>query len=192
MSQGECAIKLHKPDVDEKLFFFLCGAITSVPLTLFVAQFANSFLSGLDVFYATLISTAVFAPFIEEFAKTFPLFYRHGETERSIFSLALFVGLGFGVVELLTYAFLLGVNPLVRLPGLFFHPASTSITAYGIATKRPLPFYLVAVILHFSNNFLALTSLINPFAGHCSIVIVAITVFTSWRLHSRTQERFIN
>ena len=189
MSQGECVIKLHKPDADEKLFFFLCGVITSVPLTLFVAQFADSFLAGFDVFYATLISTAVFAPFIEEFAKAFPLFYRHGETERSIFNLALFVGLGFGVVELLTYAFLLGVNPLARLPGLFFHPASTSIAAYGIATKRPVPFYLVAVILHFSNNFLVV---MYPFVVQCSIVIVAITVFTSWRLHSRTRERFIN
>ena len=85
--------------------------------------------------------------------------------------------------------FLLGVNPIVRLPGLFFHPASTSITAYGIATKRPLPFYLAAVTLHFSNNFLAV---INPFAVQGSILIVAITVFTSWRLHNRTKERFIN
>jgi len=192
MSQGECVIKIHKPNVDEKLFFFLCGVITSVPLTLFVAQFADSFIASLDVFSATLISTAVFAPFIEEFAKTFPLFYRHGETERSIFDLALFVGLGFGVVELLTYAFLLGVNPLLRLPGLFFHPASTSITAYGIATKRPASFYLVAVSLHFANNFLAVMSTIDPFAGYFSSIIVIITVFTSWRLHSRTRERFIN
>lgn len=192
MSQGECVIKIHKPDVDEKLFFFLCGVITSVPLTLFVAQFADSFLTGLEPFYATLISTAVFTPFIEEFAKAFPLFYRHGETERSIFDLALFVGLGFGVVELLTYAFLLGVNPLLRLPGLFFHPASTSIVAYGIATKRPAPFYLAAVTLHFTNNFLAVMSTINPFAGYFSSIIVAITVLTSWRLHSRTRERFIN
>ena len=189
MSQSECVIKLHKPDTDEKLFFFLCGVITSVPLTLFVYQFASSFLTGLDMFSATLISSAVFAPFIEEFAKVFPLFYRHGETERSIFDLALFVGLGFGVVELLTYAFLLGVNPLVRLPGLFFHPASTSIAAYGIATKRPAPFYLAAVIFHFSNNFLAV---MYPFAVQLSIIIVAITVFTSWRLHGRTRERFID
>jgi RsiW-degrading membrane proteinase PrsW (M82 family) len=192
MSQGECVIELHKPDADEKLFFFLCGVITSVPLTLFIAQFANSFLAGLEVFAATLISTAVFAPFIEEFAKAFPLFYRHGETERSIFDLALFVGLGFGVVELLTYAFLLGVNPLLRLPGLFFHPASTSIVAYGIATKRPLPFYLAAVTLHFTNNFLAVISIIDPVAGYFSGIIVIITVFTSWRLHSRTREKFID
>jgi RsiW-degrading membrane proteinase PrsW (M82 family) len=189
MSQGECVIKIHKPDSIEFLFFFLCGVITSVPLTLFFAQFANSFLVGFDAFFATLISTAFFAPFIEEFSKAFPLFYRHGETERSIFDLALFVGLGFGVVELLTYVFLLGYNPIVRLPGLFFHPASTSITAYGIATKRPLPFYLVAVAFHFSNNFLAV---VNPFDIQFSSIIVAITVLVSWQLYRRTREKFIN
>ncbi len=188
MSQGECVIKLHKPDAVEKLFFFLCGVITSVPLTLFVAQFANSFLTSLGLFYATLISTAVFTPVIEEFAKVFPLFYRHGETERSIFTLALFVGLGFGIVEMLTYVFLLGVNPILRLPGLFFHPASTAIAAYGIATKRPLPFYLVAVVFHFSNNFLAVAYPFTPFPS----IITAITVFTSWWLYGRTQEKFIN
>jgi len=192
MSQGECVIKIHKPDADEKLFFFLCGVITSVPLTLFVAQFANSFLTGLDAFYATLISTAVFAPFIEEFAKAFPLFYRHGETERSIFNLALYVGMGFGIVEMLTYVFLLGVNPIARLPGLFFHPASTAITAYGIATKRPLPFYLVAVIFHFSNNYLALMALTTPSLNYFSSIIIVITVLTAWWLRSRTQEKFIN
>lgn len=185
----ECVIKIHKPTVDEKIFFFLCGVITSVPLTLFFAQFANSFLSGMDMLYATLISAAGFTPFIEEFAKVFPLFYRHGETERSIFSLALFVGLGFGVVELLTYAFLLGVSPIARLPGLFFHPASTAIAAYGIATKRPAQFYLVAVSLHFANNFLAVVS---PSGIPFSSIITVITVLLAWLLHNRTREKFID
>jgi len=188
MKQEEVVIRLHKPDTSEMLFFFLCGVITSVPLTLFIAQYANSLLVGFSAFYATLISAAVFSPFIEEFSKAFPLFYRHGETERSIVNLALFVGLGFGVVELLTYVFLLGYSPIVRLPGLFFHPASTSVTAYGIAKKRPLPFYAIAVAFHFSNNFLALT---NPFPVSASIAIVALTVFTSWQLHGRTKERIV-
>jgi RsiW-degrading membrane proteinase PrsW (M82 family) len=188
MSQGECVIKVHKPDAEELLFFFLCGVVTSVPLTLFFAQFANSFLAGFDAFSAALISIAFFAPFIEEFSKAFPLFYRHGETERSISDLALFVGLGFGVIELLEYVLLLGLNPITQLNRIFFHPASTAITAYGIATKRPLPFYLVAVALHASNNFLALTS---PFAIQFSSILVAITVIMAWLLHSRTREKFI-
>jgi RsiW-degrading membrane proteinase PrsW (M82 family) len=188
MEKDEVVIQLHKPDASETLFFFLCGVITSVPLTIFIAQYANSFLIGFDPFSATLISTAVFSPFIEEFSKAFPLFYRHGETERSIVNLALCVGLGFGIVELLTYVAALGASVFDRLPGLFFHPASTSITAYGIATKRPLPFYLAAVALHFSNNFLVL---INPFSVLSSIVIVAITVFTSWQLHNKTKEKIV-
>jgi len=185
MKQNEVVIQLHKPDASEMLFFFLCGVITSVPLTLFIAQYANSLLVGFDAFSATLISTAVFSPFIEEFSKAFPLFYRHGETERSIFHLALCVGLGFGIVEFLTYVFALGTPVVDRLAGLFFHPASTSTTAYGIAKKRPLPFFLAAVAFHFSNNFLALTDLLPVFG---SIAIVTITVFTSWQLHNKTKE----
>ena len=188
MKQGEVVIHLHKPDAREMTFFFLCGVITSVPLTLFVAQYADILLVGFDSFYATLISAAVFAPFIEEFSKAFPLFYRHGETERSIFHLALCVGLGFGIVEFLTYVFALGTPVVDRLAGLFFHPASASITAYGIAKKRPLPFYLAAVAFHFSNNFLALT---KPFPIFGSIAIVAITVFTSWQLHNKTKEKIV-
>jgi hypothetical protein len=188
MTQDEVIIKLHKPNASETLFFFLCGVIMSVPLTLFVAQYANSLLVGLDAFYAALISTAVFAPLIEEFSKAFPLFYRHGETERSIFNLALWVGLGFGIIEMLTYVTVLGSSVIERLPGLLFHPASASITAYGIATKRPLPFYAIAVALHFSNNLLALA---NPFPISGTIAIVGITLFTSWQLHNKTKEKIV-
>jgi RsiW-degrading membrane proteinase PrsW (M82 family) len=151
MQKNKTVIKLHKPDTSELMFFFACGAIISVPLTLFIYQYTDTLLTGLDPFPITLISSALFAPFIEEFAKAYPLFYRHGETQGSIFNLALLVGLGFGTVELLTYVSALGVPIASRLPGLFFHPASTSITAYGIATKRPLPFYMAAVSLHFTS-----------------------------------------
>jgi RsiW-degrading membrane proteinase PrsW (M82 family) len=192
MEKDEIVIRLHKPDANEMLFFFICGVLMSVPLTLFIDQFANSLLVSFDAFFATLISTAVFAPFIEEFSKAFPLFYRHGETERSIFNLALCVGLGFGIVELLTYVFVVGEPLIDRLPGLFFHPASTSITAFGLAKKKPLPYYMIAVALHFSNNFLVVT---DPFAAivvPSSAIVVAIAVLTSWQLHGRARERFIS
>ncbi len=189
MKKSEVTIQLHKPSVSELLFFLVSGAILSVPLTLFISQFAGSLLVGLSPIDALLISVAVFAPLIEEFAKIFPLFYRHGETQRSIFNLALFVGLGFGIVEFLTYVFGLGVDPISRLPGLFFHPASTAIAAYGIATKRPVPYYLVAVALHFSNNFLAVT---NPFLISSSVIVVVTTVLVAYQLHDRAQEKFID
>jgi len=188
MKKDEVVIKLHKPSINELLFFLLSGAIMSVPLTLFIDQYASILLTGLSDFYATLIAVAVFAPLVEEFSKAFPLFYRHGETQKSIFSLAVCVGLGFGIFEFLTYVFVLGASPFDRLPGLIFHPASTSITAYGIATRRPFPFYLVAVSLHFANNALAV--LAPEFSA--SAIIVAIAVLISWQLYGKTKEKFID
>jgi RsiW-degrading membrane proteinase PrsW (M82 family) len=188
MKRAEVTIPLHKPNTNEMLFFFTCGLVMSIPLTLFIYQYTDAILVGLDPFTVSLISAVFFAPFIEEFSKAYPLFYRHGETERSIFNLAVLVGLGFGLVELLTYVFVVNAPLIERLPGLLFHPASTSITAYGIATKRPLPFYMAAVGLHFSNNFLAITNPL-PFSG--SIFIVGITLLISWQLHDKTKEKIV-
>jgi RsiW-degrading membrane proteinase PrsW (M82 family) len=190
MKKSEVIIKLHKPDASEMLFFFLCGVIISIPLTLFIYQYTDTLLVGFNSFTIALISRALFAPFIEEFSKAYPLFYRHGETQRSIFNLAILVGLGFGLVELLTYVSVLGVPMIYRLPGLFFHPASTAVTAYGIATKRPLPFYLIAVFLHFVNNYLALT-LESSLQLLSSISVVVITLFVFWQLRNRTKEKII-
>ena len=187
----EAVIKLHKPDASEMIFFFLCGVIISVPLTLFIYQYTDTLLVGLNSFTAALISRTLFAPFIEEFAKAYPLFYRHGETERSIFNLAIIVGLGFGIVELLTYVSVLGVPIEYRIPGLLFHPASTSVTAYGIATKRPLPFYLIAVFLHFANNYLALTLAEPSLQVLASILVVGTTALMSWQLRSKTKEQIV-
>ncbi len=171
-------------------FFFLCGIIMSIPLTLVTATLADSYLSGLAPVVATIMSTALFTPFIEEFSKVLPLYYRHGETQRSILNLAIMVGLAFGIVEFLEYIFLLGTPVIDRLPGLLFHPSSTVISAYGIATKRPVPFYLLAVALHFSANFLAIVNPL-PFLS-ASVLIVAVTVYAAWTLYGRTKEQVIS
>ena len=188
MKEGEVAIQIHKPDASEMIFFFLCGVIISVPLTLFIYQYTESLLVGLDPFTIALVSRVIFAPFVEEFSKAYPLFYRHGETQRSIFNLAAIVGLGFGLVEMLTYVSVLGASLTDRLPGLIFHPASTAVTAYGIATKRPLPFYLIAVSLHLTNNYFALT---RTFPLLVSVFVVALTVFAFWQLRNRTKEKIV-
>jgi len=169
------------------LFFLISGVIMSVPLTLFIGQYAGDLLVGLPPYAATTISVAVFAPFIEEFSKAFPLFYRHGETQRSIFKLALLVGLGFGFVEFLTYVFFLNVPLIDRIPGILFHPASTSITAYGIATRKAGYFYLIAVGLHFANNFLVVTTNLPQI----SVLVVGLAVLISWQLHEKTKERIV-
>jgi len=188
-------ILLHKPSLREKLFFLISGMIMSVPLTLFVDQFASNILSVLPLFYAALLSLVVLAPFLEEFAKAFPLFYRHGETERSIFVLGFLVGLGFGIFEFLVYVFVLEAPIVVRLPAVFFHGASTSITAYGIATKRTSWFYLIAVSLHLLNNASAFFQLIidsSALFGSWSIgtyLATAITYLLSWNLYRNTREK---
>jgi RsiW-degrading membrane proteinase PrsW (M82 family) len=186
--ENRISVSVHRPDLKEKLFFLLSGIITSVPLTLFVGTFTDSLCISLPIFYAQLCSIAVFTPFVEEFAKAFPLFYRHGETTRSLFLLGFIVGLGFGFTEFFLYIFALGQSIFVRLPGIFFHAASTSITAYGIGTNRPWLFYLVAVGLHFAINFAALFSSIWIVVGP---IAISVTYLLSWRLYKQTSETFV-
>ena len=73
-----------------------------------------SFFEGLAP-SSTVLSAAllvvVLAPFIEELAKVFPLFYRHGETQRSLVSLGLLIGLGFGIAEFVEYVHSLEHHP---------------------------------------------------------------------------------
>jgi RsiW-degrading membrane proteinase PrsW (M82 family) len=181
-------VSVHKPDLTEKLFFLLSGIITSVPLTLFVGSFTDSLCITLPMFYAQICSTVIFTPFIEEFAKAFPLFYRHCETTRSLFLLGFIVGIGFGFTEFFLYVFVLNQPILVRLPGIFFHAASTSITAYGIGKHRTWLFYLIAVTLHFIINFAATFSSLWLMIGPA---VLALTYYLSWYLYRRTSEKFI-
>jgi len=197
LHESQAVIPIHKPAFKEKLFFFISGIISSIPLTLFVNLFTNSLVESLPLSYAALFSAVIFAPWIEEFAKAFPLLYRHGETERSIFILGFLVGLGFGIFEFFTYVLVLGVPFIFRLPAILFHAASTSVTAYGIATKRPTMFYLIAVALHFSNNFLAFirssddsNALIGPWTIGAYAVAFA-TYYLSWHLYEKTSERIV-
>ncbi len=185
---SEIKIPLHRPGLKEKIFFLASGIIVSVPLTLLADQLSGYLTSSMTQFYATLISVVIFTPFIEEFAKAYPLFYRHGEMQRSLFTLGLLAGLGFGIAEFSIYVFIQGVPFYVRLPAVFFHAASTSITAYGVATKRILPFYLVAVLLHLSNNALAEQGTFWLVGG--PLVLIA-AYFLSWYLYGKTSEKIV-
>lgn len=181
-------IEPHRPKLKEKLFFLLSGIIVSIPMTLLFGTLTSNFLGGISFIFADAVSIVIFTPFIEEFAKAFPLFYRHGETEKSIFILGFLVGLGFGLTEFFIYVFLFGVPLPVRIPGILFHAASTSIIAYGIATKRPISFYLIAVGLHFLNNFSALFD--NGFIGVLTANLAAY--YLSWHFYGDVSERFID
>jgi RsiW-degrading membrane proteinase PrsW (M82 family) len=137
------------------LFFLFSGIIVSIPMALFFEPSTTFLGNYFTSFESEILAVAVLAPIIEEFAKAYPLFYRHGESQKSLFTMGLLVGLGFGITEFFAYVLLLGVPWYVRLPGLAFHPALTSIVAYGIATKRSAPFYVVAVVFHSLVNFMA-------------------------------------
>jgi hypothetical protein len=100
--------------------------------------------------------------------------------------LGLLIGLGFGVAEFFEYVFLVGVPPVARIPGIVFHASSATITAYGIAKKNPLPYYLVAVSLHIVNNFFALT---GDFIGVFAELLVLITVYLlAWRFYRQASK----
>jgi RsiW-degrading membrane proteinase PrsW (M82 family) len=149
-------MKYHHPKFREQLFFFFSGALVSTPLPSFYRRIVYYLVAtGSDYSWADMMVSVTVAPLFEEFAKIYPLFFRHGETEKSLFRLGFLTGLGFGVIEFLLYVLGHDATVVDRLPGLFFHATNTSIVAYGIAKKKILLFYLIAVGLHSLNNLSA-------------------------------------
>ena len=175
----QCIIPIHRPTQKELMFFFASGILVSIPFTLFFSQFYT--------FFPAALTVVVFAPFIEELAKVFPLFYRHGETERSYVTLGILIGLGFGISEFVLYVFFMGAPVVARVPGVIFHASSAAITAYGIAKKKPLPYYLLAVFFHFANNFFALSN--DLFFGLFVELLVLISVYLlAWRFYQKASK----
>jgi RsiW-degrading membrane proteinase PrsW (M82 family) len=191
METEQVTIAIHKPDIKEKIFFLSSGLLVSVPFTLFFSDFSDSLCVAMPLLFAQVCSLVIFAPFIEEVAKVFPLFYRHGETERSILDLGILVGLGFGITEFALYVFTLGVPFLSRVPGVIFHASSAGITAYGIAKKKPIMFYLTAVAFHLANNLLALLSNSFSFLYIPGLIVLVATYLLAWRLYHRTSQTIV-
>jgi len=181
--QPYCTIPLHKPSTKELIFFLISGIVISFPFALFFEQLSS--------FVPAIISIVLLAPVIEELAKVFPLFYRHGETERSIVTIGILLGVGFGITELIEYVFLLGVPLVVRIPGVIFHASSAAIVGYGIAKKNPLPYYLLAMALHMANNFLA--EFANAgFGLLANLIVLVVTYLLAWRFyHLASKEKIV-
>jgi RsiW-degrading membrane proteinase PrsW (M82 family) len=190
-TEQKATIRVHKPDIKEKIFFLGSGLLMSVPFTLFVSDFSDSLCVAMPLIVAQVCTLVIFTPFIEEVAKVFPLFYRHGETERSIVDLGILAGVGFGITELVLYVFTLGEPIISRIPGVIFHASSTCITAYGIAKKKPLKFYLIAVAAHLANNLFALFSSTVSFLYIPAVIVLLATYLLAWRLYSRTSETIV-
>jgi RsiW-degrading membrane proteinase PrsW (M82 family) len=190
-TEQKATIRVHKPDIKEKIFFLGSGLLVSVPFTLFVSDFSNSLCVAMPLIVAQVCALVIFAPFIEEVAKVFPLFYRHGETERSIVDLGILAGLGFGITEFALYVFTFGEPFVSRIPAVIFHASSTCITAYGIAKKKPLKFYLIAVAAHLANNLFALLSNTISFLYIPALTVLLATYFLAWRLYHQSSETII-
>jgi RsiW-degrading membrane proteinase PrsW (M82 family) len=182
-NERQCVIPLHKPSLKELIFFFVSGVLVSIPFALFFSQFYPLFPSALAVIILT--------PFVEELAKVFPLFYRHGETERSIITLGILIGLGFGISEFVLYVFFLDVSFVARISGIIFHASSAAITAYGIAKKNPLPYYLIAVVLHVASNLFAYIGDVT-FGVLAELLVLIVVYLLAWRFyHQASKEKMV-
>jgi RsiW-degrading membrane proteinase PrsW (M82 family) len=190
-TEQSVTVSVHKPDIKEKMFFLSSGLLMSVPFTLFFSDFSNSLCVALPLFFAQVCAVVIFAPFIEEVAKVFPLFYRHGETERSLMELGILVGVGFGLTEFVLYVIALDASIIARIPGIIFHASSAGITAYGIAKKKPLKYYLIAVAAHLSNNLFAVFSAAVAFLYIPALIILIATYLLAWRLYQQTSETIV-
>jgi len=181
-NERQCVIPIHRPSQKELIFFFACGILLSFPFALVFEQFGS--------FLPYALTVIVAAPFIEELAKVFPIFYRHGETERSLVTIGTLIGLGFGVSELVIYVVLGGVPVIYRIPGVIFHASSASITAYGIAKKNPLPYYVLAVTLHLTNNFFAYAAPAT-FGVFPELLVLVAAYLLAWHFYHKASDEKI-
>jgi RsiW-degrading membrane proteinase PrsW (M82 family) len=177
--ERQCIIHLHKPSIKELIFFFSCGILVSFPFVLFF--------NAIYPFFPYALVIVVLAPFIEELAKVFPLFYRHGETEKSLVKLGTLIGLGFGISELVLYVFLYGQPLIARVPGVIFHASSAGITAFGISKKNPLPYYLIAASLHVTYNFFALEDP-GVLGWIANAIVLVLAYLLAWRFYHKASE----
>jgi hypothetical protein len=179
----QCVIPFHKPNRKELIFFFASGILVSIPFAAFFESFVP-----VGGFSAALL-LVVFAPPIEELGKVFPLFYRHGETERSIVTLGLLTGLGFGTAEFFEYIFLAGAPVIGSIPHLIFHASSATITSYGIAKKNPIPYYILAVSLHMISNFFVFAP--DLLATFGQLIVLIGVYLLAWRFYNKSSKEKI-
>jgi hypothetical protein len=86
---------------------------------------------------------------------------------------------------------LAGVPLIDRIPGVIFHTSSASITAYGIAKKKFLPYYLTSVLLHGTNNVFAYD--VPAFGMFPELLVVATAAFLAWHFYNlASDEKIVN
>jgi len=161
----------------EKLFFFAAGIVVGVPTAVFFEAVSHLWFTVFGV--ATLV-----APLVEEFCKACTLFYRYERPGKILVRDGFLAGIGFGVAEFFVYVHA-GVPFLLRLPAIGFHGAGTAIVAYGIYKRKTLRYYLLAVALHFTNNFFAAMGPLWLIGGLGATVA---SYCLAWVFYRRTKE----
>lgn len=162
----------EKESSGEKVFFFLSGIVVGVPIAIFFEVVSN-------LWFATLGVVTIVAPIVEEFAKANPLFYRYERPAKALVRLGFLAGLGFGFAEFFVYI-QSGLPFLPRLPAIGFHAAGTSIVGYGVSKRSTFKYYILAVALHFLNNFFATLGWIWLVGGLGATVA---SYYLAWRFY---------
>jgi len=179
-------IPIHRPSRLEISTFFTQGIFMSIPMAIYFEKYFYTHLTQVAPWLPIPEVMAVaLAPFVEEFAKVFPLFQRHGETARTIVLLGFITGLGFGFAEFLIYVFQYGAPVGDRILQIFDHASYSLISSYGLVARRFVPFFLLAVGLH------AFFNLLVGYGNFLVVVAVAsagIAILLAWNLYNRAQE----
>ncbi len=156
------------------------GVIIAALLSLAILNIIDSFvdrpyLFGWESeFFIGLLLVIVIAPFVEELAKGVGVFTAHDEITEAEDGLVYgaSAGLGFAATENLLYGLLayglsglevsLFLIALRSVSSAFLHASASSVMGYGIARSivssgvhGAFPFYLLAVIMHATFNFIA-------------------------------------
>ena len=103
-------------------------------------------------------------------------------------SLGILAGLGFGLTDFALNVLTLGAPFIAILPWMFFHASSAGITAYGIAKKRVIPFYLISVGLHAASGLFALIG--NLLWYVIGPALLLITFLLAWNFLSQNHRNY--
>jgi RsiW-degrading membrane proteinase PrsW (M82 family) len=182
-------IPIHRPNRLEVTTFFAQGLLMSIPMAIYFEGFFANHITQIAPFLPLPeVMAILLAPFIEEFAKVFPLFARHGETARTIVLLGFITGLGFGFAEFLIYVFQYGAPVGERILQIFDHASYTLISSYGLVSRRFIPFFLLAVAFHASFNLLVE----QGFLVVVAVASAGIAILLAWNLYNRAKDTLVD
>jgi RsiW-degrading membrane proteinase PrsW (M82 family) len=200
------------------LMMFGFGAFVAVIITLILSSLLLGELMRFERITAVgdenFIGAVIVAPLVEELAKGLGLVFVIAalarEEDGMVYGAA--IGLGFAATENLLYelsALSVGIEAYILtallriISSTLLHATATGVTGFGVARAvvakkaliTALPFYLVAVLMHATFNFLASLPSVWPetfgdWTGVISLLLVILFAGFAWRvMRDRISER---